>query len=148
MSARLAIACLLLTRLLRVCGAAGRGVQAGALFAGLLMVDSPFAKKAHACMQPLTSLFGGMYLGSLGMIVNPVRGGGVSETKNLCAITLESPRGSGVCTMCSRFLSSVFLFLLVIVMFVLLGPVVVIVVVVAVAVGLVVLLLLVLLLFF
>lgn len=47
--------------------------QAGALFAGLLMVDSPFAKKAHACMQPLTSLFGGMYLGSLGMIVNPVR---------------------------------------------------------------------------
>ncbi|CAM9794468.1 unnamed protein product, partial [Hapterophycus canaliculatus] len=45
--------------------------QAGALFAGLLMVDSPFAKKAHACMQPLTSLFGGMYLGSLGMIVNP-----------------------------------------------------------------------------
>lgn len=47
--------------------------QAGALLAGLLMVDSPFAKKAHACMQPLTSLFGGMYLGSLGMIVNPVR---------------------------------------------------------------------------
>ena len=50
--------------------------QAGALFAGLLMVDSPFAKKAHARMQPLTSLFGGMYLGSLGMIVNPVRVGG------------------------------------------------------------------------
>ncbi|CAB1121126.1 unnamed protein product [Ectocarpus sp. CCAP 1310/34] len=45
--------------------------EAGALFAGLLMVDSPFAQKAHARMQPLTSLFGGMYLGSLGMIVNP-----------------------------------------------------------------------------
>lgn len=49
--------------------------QAGALFAGLLMVDSPFAKKAHACMEPLTSLFGGMYLGSLGMIVSPVSEG-------------------------------------------------------------------------
>lgn len=36
------------------------------------MADSPFAKRAHACMQPLTSLFGGMYLGSLGMIVSPV----------------------------------------------------------------------------
>lgn len=42
------------------------------------MVDSPYAKKAHDCMQPLTSLFGGMYLGSLGMIVNPVRVVGVS----------------------------------------------------------------------
>lgn len=47
--------------------------QAGALFAGILMMDSPYSKKAYACMQPLTSLFGGMYLGSLGMIVNPVR---------------------------------------------------------------------------
>lgn len=74
--------------LLRICGADGGGVgvlQAGALFAGLLMVDSPYAKKAHACMQPLTSLFGGMYLGSLGMIVNPVRESfrRVDDTPNL-----------------------------------------------------------------
>ncbi|CAM9541238.1 unnamed protein product, partial [Laminaria digitata] len=54
-----------------VCERLNLSHEAGALFAGLLMVDSPFAKKAHACMQPLTSLFGGMYLGSLGMIVNP-----------------------------------------------------------------------------
>ncbi|CAM9596913.1 unnamed protein product, partial [Pylaiella littoralis] len=54
-----------------VCERLNLSHEAGALFAGLLMVDSPFAKKAHACMEPLTSLFGGMYLGSLGMIVSP-----------------------------------------------------------------------------
>ncbi|CAN0023217.1 unnamed protein product [Discosporangium mesarthrocarpum] len=45
--------------------------EAGALLAGLLMMDSPLAKNAYGCMQPLTSLFGGMYLGSMGMIANP-----------------------------------------------------------------------------
>lgn len=49
--------------------------QAGALFAGLLMVGTPFAKKAQVSMQPLRSLFGCIYLGSLGMIINPVSGG-------------------------------------------------------------------------
>ena len=96
-------------------------MQAGALFAGLLMVDSPFAKKAHACMQPLTSLFGGMYLGSLGMIVNPVRERDRERERNrerkreiereteafrkrrACAVALERcPRGSIVCMVFER----------------------------------------------
>ncbi|CAM9182261.1 unnamed protein product [Choristocarpus tenellus] len=54
-----------------VCERLNLSHEAGALLAGLLMMDSPFAKKAHGCMQPLTSLFGGMYLGSVGMIANP-----------------------------------------------------------------------------
>ncbi|CAM9563884.1 unnamed protein product, partial [Phaeothamnion confervicola] len=45
--------------------------EAGALFAGLLMFDSPYASRAADSVEPLTDFFGGIYLASLGMIVNP-----------------------------------------------------------------------------
>lgn len=47
--------------------------QAGALLAGLVLADVPNIGKAVAVIEPLTCLFGGMYLGSLGMILSPVR---------------------------------------------------------------------------
>ena len=90
--------CALLSLFVLVAGLGGAGAQAGALFAGLLMVDSPFAKKAHACMQPLTSLFGGMYLGSLGMIVNPVRESfrHIDDTPQTCPVFGHSHTLPGV----------------------------------------------------
>lgn len=45
--------------------------QAGALLAGLILADVPNLK-AVAVIEPLTCLFGGMYLGSLGMLLSPV----------------------------------------------------------------------------
>merc|ERR1711988_1273334 len=42
--------------------------EAGALFAGLVLMDTPHVARA---VEPLTSLFGGMYLASLGMIMSP-----------------------------------------------------------------------------
>jgi Kef-type K+ transport system membrane component KefB len=45
--------------------------EAGALFAGLVLMDTPHVKKAAVAVEPLTSLFGGMYLASLGMIMSP-----------------------------------------------------------------------------
>ena len=47
--------------------------QAGALLAGLILTDVPNVGKAVTIIEPLTCLFGGMYLGSLGMILSPVR---------------------------------------------------------------------------
>ena len=47
--------------------------QAGALLAGLVLTDVPNVLKAVSVIEPLTCLFGGMYLGSLGMILSPVR---------------------------------------------------------------------------
>lgn len=46
--------------------------QAGALLAGLILSDAKNISKAVAVIEPLTCLFGGMYLGSLGMILSPV----------------------------------------------------------------------------
>lgn len=46
--------------------------QAGALLAGLILTDVPNVSKAVTVIEPLTCLFGGMYLGSLGMILSPV----------------------------------------------------------------------------
>lgn len=48
------------------------GVQAGAVLAGLVLTEAPNVSKAVAAIEPLTSLFGGLYLGSLGMILSPV----------------------------------------------------------------------------
>lgn len=45
--------------------------EAGALFAGLVLMDTPHVQKAAQAVEPLTSLFGGMYLASLGMIMSP-----------------------------------------------------------------------------
>lgn len=47
--------------------------QAGALLAGSILADVPNVGKAVAVIEPLTCLFGGMYLGSLGMLLSPVR---------------------------------------------------------------------------
>jgi hypothetical protein len=49
----------------------GLSYEAGALLAGLIVADVPQVGKAVAVMEPLTCLFGGMYLGSLGMILSP-----------------------------------------------------------------------------
>lgn len=45
--------------------------EAGALFAGLVLMDTPHVKRASQAVEPLTLLFGGMYLASLGMIMSP-----------------------------------------------------------------------------
>uniref|UniRef100_A0A7S2HHK2 Cation/H+ exchanger transmembrane domain-containing protein n=1 Tax=Octactis speculum TaxID=3111310 RepID=A0A7S2HHK2_9STRA len=45
--------------------------EAGALFAGLVLMDTPHVQRAAQAVEPLTSLFGGMYLASLGMIISP-----------------------------------------------------------------------------
>ena len=50
----------------------GLSHEAGALLAGLVLADVPQIGKAVAVMEPLTCLFGGMYLGSLGMILSPL----------------------------------------------------------------------------
>ena len=45
--------------------------EAGALFAGLVLMDTPHVQRAAQAVEPLTALFGGMYLASLGMIMSP-----------------------------------------------------------------------------
>jgi Kef-type K+ transport system membrane component KefB len=50
----------------------GLSHEAGALLAGLVLADVPQIGKAVVVMEPLTCLFGGMYLGSLGMILSPL----------------------------------------------------------------------------
>lgn len=46
-------------------------LEVGAVAAGLLMTYTPYARQAESTLEPLMSLFGGMYLASLGMIINP-----------------------------------------------------------------------------
>jgi len=50
----------------------GLSHETGALLAGLVLTDAPNASKALMSIEPLTCLFGGMYMGSLGMILSPV----------------------------------------------------------------------------
>ena len=50
----------------------GLSHEAGALLAGLVLTDTPNISKAVVSIEPLTCLFGGMYMGSLGMILSPV----------------------------------------------------------------------------
>lgn len=45
--------------------------EAGALFAGLVLVGTPHVEKAKRAIEPLTSLFGGMYIASLGLVASP-----------------------------------------------------------------------------
>lgn len=45
--------------------------EAGALFAGLVLVGTPHVDKAQRAVEPLTSLFGGMYVASLGLVASP-----------------------------------------------------------------------------
>lgn len=45
--------------------------EAGALFAGLVLVGTPHVDKAKRAVEPLTSLFGGMYIASLGLVASP-----------------------------------------------------------------------------
>lgn len=46
-------------------------IEAGAVFAGIVLMKSPHVPKILASIQPITSVFGGMYLTSLGMIMSP-----------------------------------------------------------------------------
>ncbi|KAJ8604826.1 hypothetical protein CTAYLR_001031 [Chrysophaeum taylorii] len=45
--------------------------EAGALFAGLVLVGTPRVDEARRAVEPLTSLFGGMYIASLGLVASP-----------------------------------------------------------------------------
>jgi len=45
--------------------------EAGALFAGLVLVGTPHVDRAKAAVAPLAALFGGMYVASLGLVISP-----------------------------------------------------------------------------
>ena len=45
--------------------------EAGALFAGLVLVGTPHVDKAKRAVSPLAALFGGMYVASLGLVASP-----------------------------------------------------------------------------
>jgi monovalent cation:H+ antiporter-2, CPA2 family len=47
-------------------------IEAGAVLAGIALFKSPHVPKVLASIQPITSVFGGMYLTSLGMIISPM----------------------------------------------------------------------------
>ena len=46
-------------------------IEVGAIIAGIILMKSPYVPKVLASIQPITSVFGGMYLTSLGMIISP-----------------------------------------------------------------------------
>lgn len=46
-------------------------IEAGAVLAGIALFRSPFVPKVLSSIQPITSVFGGMYYTSLGMIISP-----------------------------------------------------------------------------
>jgi len=46
-------------------------IEAGAVLAGIALYKSPHVPKVIASIQPITRVFGGMYLTSLGMIISP-----------------------------------------------------------------------------
>jgi len=46
-------------------------IEVGAIIAGIILMKSPYVPKVIASIQPITSVFGGMYLTSLGMIISP-----------------------------------------------------------------------------
>jgi Kef-type K+ transport system membrane component KefB len=46
-------------------------IEVGAILAGIILMQSPYVPKVLASIQPITSVFGGMYLTSLGMIISP-----------------------------------------------------------------------------
>ena len=46
-------------------------LEAGALFSGICLMRSPHIPKILTAINPITSVFGGMYVTSLGMIISP-----------------------------------------------------------------------------
>jgi Kef-type K+ transport system membrane component KefB len=46
-------------------------IEAGAVLAGIALFKSPYVPKVLSSIQSITSVFGGMYLTSLGMIMSP-----------------------------------------------------------------------------
>ncbi|GMH71519.1 hypothetical protein TrRE_jg12297, partial [Triparma retinervis] len=46
-------------------------LEAGALFAGIVLMKSGHLNQVITVIKPITSMFGGMYLTSLGMIISP-----------------------------------------------------------------------------
>jgi predicted Kef-type K+ transport protein len=46
-------------------------IEVGAITAGIILMKSPYVPKVLASIQSITSVFGGMYLTSLGMIMSP-----------------------------------------------------------------------------
>jgi CPA2 family monovalent cation:H+ antiporter-2 len=47
-------------------------LEAGALFAGVILTNSPHIGLVLKSIRPITNVFGGMYLTSLGMIISPI----------------------------------------------------------------------------
>ncbi|GMH82981.1 hypothetical protein TL16_g09444 [Triparma laevis f. inornata] len=47
-------------------------LESGALFAGIILMKSPHIAQVLTAIRPVTSVFGGMYLTSLGMIISPL----------------------------------------------------------------------------
>ncbi|GMH62792.1 hypothetical protein TrST_g12873 [Triparma strigata] len=47
-------------------------LESGALFAGIILMKSPHIAHVLTAIRPVTSVFGGMYLTSLGMIISPM----------------------------------------------------------------------------
>jgi Kef-type K+ transport system membrane component KefB len=47
-------------------------IEAGSVLAGIALFRSPYVPKVVSSIQPITSVFGGMYLTSLGMIISPM----------------------------------------------------------------------------
>jgi len=46
-------------------------LEAGALFAGIALMKSPHVNKVLESIRPITSVFGGMYVTAMGMIISP-----------------------------------------------------------------------------
>jgi Kef-type K+ transport system membrane component KefB len=65
-------------------------IEVGAILAGIILMQSPYVPKVLASIQPITSVFGGMYLTSLGMIISPsfVANEASSIMKLVCLIGL------------------------------------------------------------
>jgi Kef-type K+ transport system membrane component KefB len=47
-------------------------LEAGALFAGIAVMKSPHIDKILTSIRPITSVFGGMYITAMGMIISPI----------------------------------------------------------------------------
>ena len=67
-----------------VTGTLGLSLEMGAFLAGLTVTWMPDIKRSALSMEPLSSVFGGMFFASIGMLVSPVRLCGVCVCVRVC----------------------------------------------------------------
>ena len=67
-----------------VTGTLGLSLEMGAFLAGLTVTWMPDIKRSALSMEPLSSVFGGMFFASIGMLVSPVRLCGVCVCVCVC----------------------------------------------------------------